>query len=248
MSELAANGIKIYNFPELPGTDDPYDPVPIGGRLTPNGSGGQKVFRERQPFAIISSECRLDLPGGRSVRARRYPWGIAEVENPDHNDFLALRTLLIRTHLPHIKEMTHTVHYETYRQEKLAATLTVPAAAGALANDQDPIMKMSQEKRALNDKLRRMEAEMEQVFEMKVREKKKKLHDSENELEQRALAMRKNQDAQATENIERARKFEEEVREWRQQYGHLEMIALSAISNGSSKTDDKLKKGKKGLW
>ena len=33
---------------------------------------------------------------GRKVRGRQYPWGLVEVDNLQHNDFLALRDMLIR--------------------------------------------------------------------------------------------------------------------------------------------------------
>lgn len=32
----------------------------------------------------------------RRVRYREYPWGVVEVENLKHNDFIALRDLIIR--------------------------------------------------------------------------------------------------------------------------------------------------------
>ena len=44
---------------------------------------------------------------------------------------------------------------------------------------------MEEEKREHDSKMKKMEAEMEQVFEMKVKEKKQKLKDSELELTRR---------------------------------------------------------------
>ena len=35
----------------------------------------------------------------KRVRARQYPWGIAEIENEEHCDFKILRNMLIRTHM-----------------------------------------------------------------------------------------------------------------------------------------------------
>lgn len=46
----------------------------------------------------------------------------------------------------------------------------------------NPLAQMEEEKREHDAKIKRMEAEMEQVFEMKVREKKQKLKDSEAEV------------------------------------------------------------------
>jgi hypothetical protein len=42
------------------------------------------------------------------------------VENLEHCDFIALRNMLIRTHLQDLKDVTNSVHYENYRCRKLA--------------------------------------------------------------------------------------------------------------------------------
>lgn len=47
------------------------------------------------PFAIIGSEEEIEIDGER-VRARIYPWGIAEVDNPKHSDFSRLRSALLK--------------------------------------------------------------------------------------------------------------------------------------------------------
>lgn len=43
----------------------------------------------------------------------------------------------------------------------------------------NPLAQLEEEKREHDNKMKKMETEMEQVFEMKVREKKQKLKDSE---------------------------------------------------------------------
>lgn len=58
------------------------------------------------PFAIVGSEEKFMI-NGENVRGRRYPWGIVEVENPDHSDFARLRQALLMTHLTDLKEITH---------------------------------------------------------------------------------------------------------------------------------------------
>lgn len=42
------------------------------------------------------------------------------MENLDHCDFIALRNMIIRTHLQDLKDVTNNVHYENYRCRKLA--------------------------------------------------------------------------------------------------------------------------------
>lgn len=67
------------------------------------------------PFAIVGSEDEIEV-GGELVRARRYPWGIVQVDNPNHSDFLRLRTALLSTHLADLKEITHDVSTTTAGQ------------------------------------------------------------------------------------------------------------------------------------
>lgn len=47
------------------------------------------------PFAIVGSNTLLEVNGKR-IRGRLYPWGVVEVENKDHCDFVKLRNMLIR--------------------------------------------------------------------------------------------------------------------------------------------------------
>jgi cell division control protein 11 len=47
------------------------------------------------PFAIIGSEDEIEI-NGQLVRARIYPWGIAEVDNPKHSDFSVIRRALLK--------------------------------------------------------------------------------------------------------------------------------------------------------
>ena len=75
------------------------------------------------PFAIVGSEEEIDIGGGEVIRARRYPWGIVEVDNPQHSDFTRLRSALLNTHLTDLKEITHDFLYENYRTEKLSKTV-----------------------------------------------------------------------------------------------------------------------------
>ena len=48
------------------------------------------------PFAIVGSDQDVTTADGRQVKGREYPWGVVEVENEKHCDFVKLRDLLIR--------------------------------------------------------------------------------------------------------------------------------------------------------
>ena len=47
------------------------------------------------PFAVIGSNTVIEVAGSRRVRGRMYPWGVVEVENPEHCDFVKLRAMLM---------------------------------------------------------------------------------------------------------------------------------------------------------
>ncbi|XP_046661513.1 septin-7-like isoform X9 [Homalodisca vitripennis] len=104
LNEIAQNKIKIYEFPE---TDDDEE------------SKLHKALRDRVPFAVVGSNTVIEVDG-KKIRGRKYPWGIAEVENLEHCDFIALRNMLIRTHLQDLKDVTNNVHYENFRCISLA--------------------------------------------------------------------------------------------------------------------------------
>uniref|UniRef100_A0A8C2XNQ4 Septin n=1 Tax=Cyclopterus lumpus TaxID=8103 RepID=A0A8C2XNQ4_CYCLU len=78
---------------------------------------------------------------------------------------------------------------------------------------------------------------MEQVFDMKVKEKKQKLKDSEAELERRHEQMKRNLEAQYKELEEKRRVYEDEKANWEAQQRILEQQKLDA-----SKTMEKNKK------
>merc|ERR1712037_336888 len=75
-------------------------------------------LRESIPFAVCGANAMVEV-AGKKVRGRQYPWGIVDVENPEHCDFIKLRSMLI-THMQDLQEVTHDVHYENFRSERLA--------------------------------------------------------------------------------------------------------------------------------
>lgn len=75
------------------------------------------------PFSVIGSNCTIDVDG-RRVRGRQYPWGVVEVENPKHCDFLKLRMILLGTHMQDLIDMTRDVHYENYRAKYITERMS----------------------------------------------------------------------------------------------------------------------------
>lgn len=114
MEDIEHYRIPVYNFPYDIEEDD-EDTVEENAEL-----------RGLMPFAIVGSEDVIELEDGRQVRARQYPWGIVEVDNPRHSDFLAIRSALLHSHLADLKEITHDFLYENYRTEKLSKSVDGP--------------------------------------------------------------------------------------------------------------------------
>uniref|UniRef100_A0A672JPY7 Septin n=2 Tax=Salarias fasciatus TaxID=181472 RepID=A0A672JPY7_SALFA len=191
MKEIQEHKIKIYEFPD---TEDDEDNKLI------------RKIKEKMPLAVVGSNVVIEV-NGKKVRGRQYPWGVAEVENGEHCDFTVLRNMLIRTHMQDLKDVTNNVHYENYRSKKLAAVtcngVDTSKTKGQLTKS--PLAQMEEERREHVMKMKKMEAEMEQVFEMKVKEKKQKLKDSEAELERRHEQMKRNLEAQYKELEEKRR-------------------------------------------
>ncbi|XP_038183595.1 septin-12 isoform X2 [Arvicola amphibius] len=86
-------------------------------------------IREQIPFAVVGAD-REHLVNGRCVLGRKTKWGIIEVENMAHCEFLLLRDLLIRSHLQDLKDITHNVHYENYRVLRLNESHQLPRGPG----------------------------------------------------------------------------------------------------------------------
>ncbi|XP_004463520.2 neuronal-specific septin-3 isoform X1 [Dasypus novemcinctus] len=103
--ELEVNGIEFY--PQKEFDEDLED-------KTEN----DKIRQESMPFAVVGSDKEYQVNGKR-VLGRKTPWGIIEVENLNHCEFALLRDFVIRTHLQDLKEVTHNIHYETYRAKRL---------------------------------------------------------------------------------------------------------------------------------
>jgi len=99
--QLEKYGIRIYDFPT--------------SELEPE----HHWMRDRLPFGVVGSNTVVTDQVGNKWRGRKYPWGVVNIEDKDHCDFLALRNLLLAHHMEDLKEATHSTHYEKYRCEKL---------------------------------------------------------------------------------------------------------------------------------
>jgi len=80
------------------------------------------------PFAVIGSD-RTVLIDGKQVRGRKNRWGVINVEDENHCEFIHLRNFLLRTHLQDLIETTAQTHYEAFRSKQLLALKDASARA-----------------------------------------------------------------------------------------------------------------------
>lgn len=158
------------------------------------------------PFAIVGSNYEVTTASGYTVRGRKYPWGVIEVENENHCDFMKLRQMLIRTHMEDLKEYTNDVLYENYRTDKLIQMGVTQDSS--VFKEINPSIRQEEERQLHEAKLLKMEAEMKLVFQQKVQEKENKLKQSEEELYARHREMRDTLQKQRAELEEKKSRLE----------------------------------------
>jgi len=195
LGQISASKIKIYDFPEVGGVEE-------------GEKRDDKNLKERVPFAVVGSNMIIENDG-KKVRGRKYPWGVVDIENLDHCDFVPLRNMLIRTHLQDLKDVTNYIHYENFRCRKLAGV----AGTDKVAN-KNPLFMMEEEQKEHVAKLNKMEREMEEVFERKVREKKQKLSDNEKDLVRRQNESTNRLEQLKQELEEKKAAFDQERDDW----------------------------------
>ncbi|XP_033747620.1 septin-2B-like isoform X4 [Pecten maximus] len=160
MDQIDEHGISIYPLPDCDSDEDE------------DYREQCRQLKEAVPFAVIGANTVIEVKG-RKVRGRMYPWGVVEVENPEHCDFIKLRTMLI-THMQDLQEVTQEVHYENFRAEKLAEGGGAAAAAKKTVSKRRPesqaqeltdrekqLVEKEAELRKMQEMLARMQAEMD---------------------------------------------------------------------------------------
>ncbi|XP_032878539.1 septin-11-like isoform X1 [Amblyraja radiata] len=172
MGELVSNGVQIYQFPI---DDETVAKI----NSTMNG---------HLPFAVIGSTEEVKV-GNKMVKARQYPWGVVQVENENHSDFVKLREMLVCVNMEDLREQTHTRHYELYRRCKLEEM-------GFKDTDPNnkPVSLQETYEAKRNEflgELHRKEEEMRQMFVMRVKEKETQLKEAEKELQDKFEQLKK---------------------------------------------------------
>ncbi|CAO2583790.1 Septin2, partial [Lemmus lemmus] len=105
LDEIEEHNIKIYHLPDAESDEDE------------DFKEQTRLLKASIPFSMVSSNQLIEAKG-KKVRGHLYPWGVVEAENPEHNDFLKLRTMLI-THRQDPQEVAQDLHYENFHSERL---------------------------------------------------------------------------------------------------------------------------------
>ncbi|KAG9001416.1 cell division control protein [Tulasnella sp. JGI-2019a] len=105
-AEMQYHNIRLYPF-------DTEDNDPEELELN-------QQIRNIIPFAVVGSE-RNVIIDGTPVRGRKNRWGVINVEDENHCEFVHLRNFLTRTHLQDLIETTAQIHYEAFRSKQLLA-------------------------------------------------------------------------------------------------------------------------------
>ncbi|KAJ1856803.1 Cell division control protein 3 [Coemansia sp. RSA 2703] len=192
LADINFHGIQIFR----PVSDQFDDPDTIADN---------KAIAGKIPFAVVGSERFVERADGTRVRGRQYPWGIIEVENEAHNDFVSLRQMLLRTHMEELRDATDVSLYETYRTQKLLALGHVQD--NSVFREFNPRQQAEEEERVHAAKMQKLEAEMAAVFKQKVQEKEGKLRQSEEELHTRHKDMKAVLERQRAELEEKKRRL-----------------------------------------
>lgn len=120
------------------------------------------------------------------------------VEDESHSDFIALRTMIIKTNLNHLRDVTHFTHYENYRLKKLSSfhsnemnngkvipnclmnkfVLLLYSSLSFDFSFRNVLSQIEDEKLEAEQRLEKMSEEMENVYQIKVKEKLEKLQEN----------------------------------------------------------------------
>ncbi|XP_064425391.1 septin-4-like [Latimeria chalumnae] len=112
--EIEEHDINIYQFPDCDSDEDE------------EFKKQDTELKDSIPFAVIGSNGTIKNKD-RAIRGRLYPWGVVEVENLSHCDFVKLRNMLIQTHMQDLKDVTEEVHYENYRAQCIQSLTRIGA-------------------------------------------------------------------------------------------------------------------------
>merc|ERR1711974_480977 len=163
LAQLEEHGISTYKFAFTP--ENPKD----------------NWMCDLAPFAVVGSNTIIQDGSGKKVRGRSYPWGTVSIEDKQHCDFLALRTLLLSHHMQDLIETTSLEHYENYRSSKLR-DVQQKYKNGSEPPNKNPLAALEDDRNEHDQKVLQMTLDMESVFRRKVEAKEGRVGGGEEDL------------------------------------------------------------------
>ncbi|KRY14276.1 Septin-8-B [Trichinella patagoniensis] len=198
LEEIRSNDIEIYHFPE----DDS------------NGAEENAIFNSVVPFAVVGSTDFVKK-SDQLVRARQYPWGIVEVENEDHCDFLKLRAALIRVNIAHLVDRTHTLLYEKYRCVRLKELGVKDGDIGpGMMQAYKMVSSPSFRKSELLAQVQSTESEVRERFVQKIKAKEFELKEKEREIQEKMETQNREFQLEMQRLDEKCRQVDKEIMEF----------------------------------
>ncbi|KHJ92288.1 cell division protein [Oesophagostomum dentatum] len=184
------------------------------------------------PFAVVGSNM-LKEEGGKRIRYREYPWGVVEVENMAHNDFIPLRDMVVRTNLIDMIDVTRSVHYENFRLRQMDK---LPKHA----LDKDPFTQMEEDRKKKENELAEKKKSFEKTFADRVNDREIKINERTARLDVRERDLKQEIELRKVE-LERLKQEIEDLR--RGSIGDSKTsLSMTNENSGKSSPTDKIKK------
>ncbi|KAJ1974589.1 Septin-6 [Dimargaris verticillata] len=139
-----------------------------------------ELLARHAPFAIIGSTS-VHPWNGAMVRGRQYPWGLVQVENPDHCDVVHLRRYVMEICLHDLINSTHDTHYAHYRVQLMRKNGR-PESLMPLDDGFD--LKLTSTQRRVVHIMQKREEEVRVAFMARIQEKEAELRQREEDLKQ----------------------------------------------------------------
>ncbi|KAJ4306789.1 cell division control protein [Collariella sp. IMI 366227] len=128
----SGHSLKPIDIVVLKKLSDVVNVVPVIAKADTLTLEERQAFKERikEEFAFHNLKM-YPFVNGKQVRGRQNRWGVINVEDENHCEFVYLRNFLLRTHLQDLIETTSQIHYETFRAKQLLALKESSAQGGS---------------------------------------------------------------------------------------------------------------------
>jgi len=162
------------------------------------------------PFAVVASKEVVRM-GTQRARVRQYPWGVVEVENEKHSDFVKLRKVLFRTNMERLRRRTNTIYYELYREERLKDMGIVGSDSSQQTLSLSEALELKRQE--FKEELKQQEAELKSKFMNRVAAKEKEIKALQRQLSEKKEANQLAFDRQNKELEEQERTLDHLIQE-----------------------------------